>query len=154
MKAKCLLLIALVVCLAGAVMAQGSADSQSPTGAWSAVVTSPFGPMRALMTFGRDGTLIVSQAALVPMGPGTTWVFSDAHGAWKHTAGGQITFQFVSLLHDMNATFVGTSAVSATCSIDTAGKLNCNCSAADLLADGTPLFGFKANLAAVRITAD
>ncbi len=145
--------LALVVC-SFAVPAAAQAESQQPTGAWTAQVS--MGPMsfRALMTFGRDGTLIVSQAALVPMGPNTTWVFSDAHGAWKRTADGRASFKFVSLLHDTSGNFVGIAVVSGSAAVDSAGALSANVTASDILADGTVLFSFPATLTATRITAD
>jgi hypothetical protein len=139
--------------------AQGAvADAQQPTGSWSAVVSvpgSPFPPFRCLMTFGREGTVIVSQATLVPMGGPAPLVFTSAHGVWKRTAEGHLAVKFMSLLHDTDAQFFGTAVMAGTLSINPAtGTLTGQLDVVDSLADGTVFLAFSADLAATRIRLD
>jgi hypothetical protein len=150
--------LASVTFTAGAAAQGAATDSQQPAGSWIGVISvpgNPFPPFRCLLTFGRDGTVIVSQATLVPMGGPAPLVFSAAHGLWRKTAEGQIAVKFVSLLHDTDAQFLGTAVMSGHLSINPgSGELTGQVEAADALPDGTVFLAFTANLAATRIRLD
>ncbi len=128
-------------------------NDKSLTGSWNGTVSTPFFSFKFLMTANQDGGLLVSQA---PLGPGAPpnghTVYTLGHGEWDKTRSGEFSFTFVALIHDENATFLGTAKVNGTIHVDgTLEAFTGTAHACDLDPAGTPFFCFDAELQAARI---
>jgi len=93
-------------------------------GAWIETVTfaGPGAPppLKSLVTFSADGTLMVADQGNVNTSAGT--VFSAGHGSW--VAQGERTFSWtvVELISDLNGNLMGTLKVRGTYTVDEAGN--------------------------------
>jgi hypothetical protein len=93
-------------------------------GAWIETVTfaGPDAPppLKSLVTFSADGTLIVADQGNVNTSAGT--VFSAGHGSW--VAQGEHTFSWtvVELISDLSGNLLGTLKVRGTYTVDETGN--------------------------------
>jgi hypothetical protein len=106
-----------------------TADNASSTkkaiiGAWIETVTfsGPGAPppLKSLVTFSADGTLMVADQGNVNTAAGT--VFSAGHGSW--VAQGEHTFSWtvVELISDLSGNLLGTLKVRGTYTVDETGN--------------------------------
>jgi hypothetical protein len=127
------------------------------TGSWiGTTATEGFPPFGYLMTAGRDGTLVLSQAVLVPWpAPGGKAQFSAAHGEWVRIGNNRIAFSFAALIHDENAVPLGISRVQGQLTVANDGKsFNGTGSTVTYDMGGNPMYGFDATLSGTRIQVE
>ena len=156
-KRKVILAVGLML-LATALLVPGvSAQGPPPMGSWITTTTvTAFPPFKSLFTFGLYGTLMSSQAYLLPAGPGGgKLVYSSAHGVWDRAPNGDIAITFVTLIHDDNGNFLGTSKVRGTLRLSPGGDtLTGTAKAENRDPAGNLLFSFDATFAGTRIVLE
>jgi hypothetical protein len=158
--------IALVIVLAGTVVGLGAnAFAQSdPTpnktalvGSWLETVTFPpeFGrpPLKSLVTFHGDGTMVNSDQGGVTVDP--PLVATSGHGAWQHLR--HRTFAYVQreLFSDLNGNLTGHLKVRGIYTVSDSGGEYTGTSFAEVFdADGNFLASVEVTNAAERIVVE
>lgn len=104
------------------------------------------GPVPALMTFNRDGTLI---AYANP--PGTGPLDTPEAGVWQREPGAQnYSFHDISYAYDENGVFAGSGEVTAALHLNNANSFTYSATVAFYDADGNLLFSFCGHSEATR----
>lgn len=100
-------------------------DSQSLTGSWSATVTPAGGDsFQALLTFGKEGTVVGSAQGDVLLNPppGVAPGATPVHGAWKKT-GNSYLFTIRQIFYGADGSFQGGNKVRNSVSLSSKGNV-------------------------------
>lgn len=139
-------------------------DDNSPRleGSWSGTATALIPPglpqIRDLITFTRDGNVIESRSAFVPVTPLGPLLATAGHGEWVRTGWRDYDVKFVFLLQRppaSNGAFVGTDTIRMRLTLDMSGDTLTGTITSELRnANGAVVFTANGTYNATRIRVE
>jgi hypothetical protein len=135
----------------------GTPNKKSLVGSWVETVTFPpesgRPPLKSLVSFHDDGTMVCSDQGAVTLDPPS--LFTSCHGVWTRLEQRTFAYTSIELISDLSGNLLGSLKVRGTYTISQSGNKYSGISFAEVLdTDGNVLFSVDVVNAGQRIQID